>query len=161
MVYQKIINFLDNTPNKSTKFRIKNCVKINHDLLWTYNTNSQTKFKTSVLKSSLLVTGTISIANTVTKGAASNNNDKQVAFKNCFPFTDCIIEINSTQVDNAKDVDVLISMYNLIWYNDNDSKTVRRLWQYYRDEPLLTTVGFIDNFPDNSASFRFKQKLTG
>ena len=33
MVYQKIINLLDNTPNKSTKFRIKNCVKINHDLL--------------------------------------------------------------------------------------------------------------------------------
>ena len=52
-------------------------------------------------------------------------------------------------------------MYNLIEYSDNYSKTPGRLWQYYRGEPTLTDPGAIDNFPGNSASFKFKQKLTG
>ena len=52
MEYQKIINLLDNTPNQPTKFRTKNWVETNDDARGTYNTNSQTKFKTSMLKSS-------------------------------------------------------------------------------------------------------------
>ena len=44
---------LDNTPNQPTKFRTKNWVEANDDLRATYNTNSQIKFKTSMLKSSL------------------------------------------------------------------------------------------------------------
>ena len=43
--------------------------------------------------------GTI-IVSTLTAGRG--NNSKQVVFKNCAPFTDCINEINNTQVDNAK-----------------------------------------------------------
>ena len=31
MKYQKIINFLDNTPNQPSKFRTKNWVEINDD----------------------------------------------------------------------------------------------------------------------------------
>ena len=53
MEYQKIINLLDNTLNQPTKFRTKIWVKINDDARGTYNTNSQTKFKTSLLKSNL------------------------------------------------------------------------------------------------------------
>ena len=53
MQYQKIINFLDNTPNQPTKFGTKNCVEINDDARGTYNTNSQIIFKTSMLRSSL------------------------------------------------------------------------------------------------------------
>ena len=33
-------------------------------------------------------------------------------------------EINNTQVDNAKDIDVVIPMYNLIEYSDNHSKNI-------------------------------------
>ena len=44
---------LDNTPNQSTKLRTKNWVEINDDTRETYNTNSQSKFKTSLLESSL------------------------------------------------------------------------------------------------------------
>ena len=40
--------------------------------------------------------------------------DKGVAFKNCAPFTNCISEINNTQIDNAKDIDIVMPMYNLI-----------------------------------------------
>ena len=53
MEYQKLINLLDNTPNQPFKFRTKNWVEINDDLHRTYNTNSQIKFKTMMLKSSL------------------------------------------------------------------------------------------------------------
>ena len=32
--------------------------------------------------------------------------DKEMkAFKNCAPFTNCITEINNTQIDNTKDID--------------------------------------------------------
>ena len=33
MEYQKIINLLDNTPNKPSKFRTKNWVKINDNII--------------------------------------------------------------------------------------------------------------------------------
>ena len=48
-----MINLSDNAPNKTTKFRTKNWVKINDDLRETYKSNSQIKFKTSMLKPSL------------------------------------------------------------------------------------------------------------
>ena len=67
MEYEKIINLLKNTPNQPTKFRTKNWVEINDDSRGTYNTNSQIRFETSMLRSSLcdyseayiLVSGTI------------------------------------------------------------------------------------------------------
>ena len=48
-----MINFLDNLPNELTKFRTKNWVGINDDAHRTYKTNSQSKFKTSTLKTRL------------------------------------------------------------------------------------------------------------
>ena len=70
MEYQKIINLLENTPNQPTKFRTKNWVKINDGTRGKCNTNSQIKFKTSMLKSIsrdysgayILVKGTITVA---------------------------------------------------------------------------------------------------
>ena len=53
MKYQKVINFLDNTPSQPTKFRTKNWVETNDVVRRMYNTNSQIKFKISMLKSSL------------------------------------------------------------------------------------------------------------
>ena len=53
MEYQKMKRLLDNTPNQPTQFRTKNRVEIYDDSHETYNTNSQIKFKTSMLKSSL------------------------------------------------------------------------------------------------------------
>ena len=47
----------------------------------------------------------------------------------------CKSGINNTEIDNAKDIDILMAMYNLIEYSDNYSKTSGSLWQYYRDEP--------------------------
>ena len=42
--------------------------------------------------------------------------------------TDYISEINNTQTDNAKHIDVIMPMYNLIEYNNNYSKTSGSLW---------------------------------
>ena len=54
--------------------------------------------------------------------AATGNADeinKQITFKSCATFTDCISDINITQTDNAKSFDVMILIYDLIEYNDN------------------------------------------
>ena len=72
--------------------------KINDDSRGMYNINSQTKFKTSMLKLNLcdysdayiLVKGNITIATLPPSEANPNNNNKEVVFKNCAPFTDCI-----------------------------------------------------------------------
>ena len=53
MKYQKIANLIDDTSNQPSKFRIKNWVEINDESRGTYNVNSQIKFKTTMLKSSL------------------------------------------------------------------------------------------------------------
>ena len=50
-------------------------------------------------------------------------------------------------------------MYNLIQYSNNYSKISESLWQYY--EPTLTDAVAPDNFPGNSTSFKYKQKITG
>ena len=67
------------------------------------------------------------------------------------------------QVDNAKDIDVVMLMYNLIEYSENYSETSGSLWQHYRDEPALNNNGVIVAF--NAAhvtySFNFKEKVTG
>ena len=56
-------------------------------------------------------------------GAAVNNANKKLMFKNCAPFTDCITEINNTQVDDTQKIDVVIPMDHLIEFSDAYSKT--------------------------------------
>ena len=124
---------LENTPNQPTKFRTKNWVDINYDLRGTYNTNSQIKFKTSMLRTSLcdyndayiLVNGIIAITAARDNDAARrlDERNKGLIFNNCMPFTDCISEINNTQIDNTKYIDVVMPMHNLIEYSDNYLKT--------------------------------------
>ena len=53
MEYQKITNFIDDASNQPSKFRTKSWVEINDESRGTYNVNSQIKFKTTKLKSSL------------------------------------------------------------------------------------------------------------
>ena len=79
---------------------------------------------------------------------------KDVLFKNCALLINCKTEINSTEIDNAKDIiDIAMPMCNLIEYIDNYSKTSGSLWQYYKDEPN-------DNLTD-SESFSSKTEKTG
>ena len=79
----------------------------------------------------------------------ANEIDKGVIFKNYAPFTNCISVINNTKIDDAKDVYVVVSMYNLIEHSDNYSKTSGSLLQYYRDE--------LNNNLTDSESFKLKK----
>ena len=112
MEYQKIANLLDDaSSNQPSKFKTKIWVEINDESTGTYNVNSQIKFKTTMLKSSLCdysdayvhVKGKITITRAGDNEAArrADERNKGVAFKNCAPFTICISD----------------------------------LWQYYRGEP--------------------------
>ena len=64
----------------------------------------------------MLVSGAITITGAGTDDAAKQTDErnKEVIFKNCAPFNDCISEKNNTQVDNEKDVYVAMPMYKLI-----------------------------------------------
>ena len=42
---------------------------------------------------------------------------KKLFFKNNAPFIKCISKINGTKIDNADDLDVVMSMYNLLEYS--------------------------------------------
>ena len=80
------------------------------------------KFETETIKSSLcdysdafiLVTGNITVV-------ADDNTD--VAFKNCAPFSTCTTKINDIFVDEANHIYIATPMYNVIEYNDNYSDT--------------------------------------
>ena len=93
----------------------------------------------------------------VTNIAAANNRENMI-IKNCAPFTKCISEINNTQIDNAKDIDIV-----MIISSDNYSKTSGSLWNYYRDEPFLNAnvaIAYFHADNSNSALFKFKTKIT-
>ena len=83
----------------------------------------------------------------------ADERDKGIIFKNYAPFTKCICRINNTDIDNAKDINIVMPMYNLIEYSDNYAKTSRSLYQYYKDEP--------NNNLADSESFKSKVKITG
>ena len=71
-----------------------------------YGEGSEVKFETRTIKSSLcdysdpyiFVTGDI----TATGGGANTS----VVFKNCAPFTKCIIHINDQHIDTAESLDI-------------------------------------------------------
>ena len=171
MEYQKIANLIDDISNQPSKFRTKNWFEINYESRGAYNVNSQIKFKTTMLKSSLcdysdtyiLVKGTINVNNTAAAGASVNNDDKKVIFKNCATFTNCMNEINNIQVDNAKDIDIIMPMYNLIEYSDNYAKTSGILWQYCKDILARNNNNQIEEFIRGNLTdpFNFKVKFTG
>ena len=97
------------------------------------NATHENTFNTEVLNSylcdyngaSILVEGDI----TIIEGHAT-----QVAFKNCVPFTKCITKIDGTTVDNSQDLDLVMSMYNLIKYSSKYSERTKSLWFYSKEK---------------------------
>ena len=86
----------------------------------------------------ILVKGTITVKNTAAADADGNDNNKKVIFKNCFPFPNCISEINN-------------------------SKTSGSLWKYCKDISAVDDNNAIINFAENNLtdSLNFKVKMTG
>ena len=59
---------------------------------------------------------------------------KELTFKNNAPFRSCILKINNTFIDYAKDLDTVTLMYNLLEYCESYFITSGSFWNYYRDE---------------------------
>ena len=128
-----------------------------------FNLNSDIRVKTTMLKSSscdyidayILVKRRITITGSGAGAAArrADERDKGVILKNCAPFINCKSEINNTEIDNTKDIDIVMPMYNLIEYSDNYSKTSGSLLRYYKDEPNDSLV--------DSESCKSKIKIRG
>ena len=122
-----------------------------------YKQGDTIKIETETIKSSLcdysnafiLVAGNITVA-------ANNNTD--VAYKNCAPFSTCTTKINDTFVDEANHIYIAVTMYNLIEHSDNYSDTWGSLWQFKRDE---APAGNVDLAINNSQSFKYKAALLG
>ena len=153
---------LYNTQSTPSKFKARSWVKINDELQRTYKDSNQTKFKTSMIRSHLcdrsdayiFISGTITI-----KGAEDNDAARQalerlkgIIYIYCVPITDCISNINVTQIDYAKNIDFVMPMYNSTEYIDNYSKRLGGLRQYYRHESN-------DDITE-SESFKPKIKIT-
>ena len=154
---------LENTPDQLSKFWTKNWIDINDQSRGVYSTGSDIRIKKSMQNPSLcdycdayiLVKGTTTIIGSGHDAAAkpADKKNKGLMFENYAPFTNCKSETNNTEIDNTKDIDIVMPMYNLIEYSNNYSKTSPILRQYYRDE-------LNDNLAD-SESFKSKVEITG
>ena len=90
---------------------------------------------------------------------ASNENvkaEKDVTNKINAPFRSCISKINNALIDDAEDLDIVLSMHNLLEYIQKYSMTLGCLWNYYRD-------GFddVDGNASDGKSFIYKTKIVG
>ena len=114
----------------------------------------------------ILVKGTI----TVTAPGANNNvnnirdkRNRPLTLKNHAPFVSCITRINGELIEDADDLDIVMSMYNLLEYSKNYRKTIGSLYNYYRDE--LSEDADDNNFDNikivNSNTFNYKNKIIG
>ena len=60
----------------------------------------------------------------------NTKRNKSVAFRNKAPFFNCISKINNVLIDNAEDLDAVLSMYNLPEYSKN----------YRKEEPVCGII---------------------
>ena len=153
METQKIVNLLNGSDNENSKFATKKWYVIDSESKGNYSHPDPIKFLTKSIESSLcdysdayiLVTGNITVTRFITVPAGSPAGTEsqrkqpltaatQVAFKNCAPFKDCRIEIDSTFVDYAAFINITMPMYNLIECSGNYSDSPGSLWGFKGDE---------------------------
>ena len=180
MEYDKINNLLrskelgsavDSESENLPKFVTREYVKVN-SLSNTYNENKSVTFKTPMLRSNLcdyadayiLVKGTITV-NGIVNGVENeiNRRYRPLILKNNAPFVLCITRINGELIEDADDLNIFMSRYNLLEYSKNYRKTIGSLYNYYRDE--LNDDANLNNFANNnvasSNAFKYKTKITG
>ena len=122
MEYKKNDKFASDKSNQPSKFRKKKWIEINYQSKGVYNTISEVRFKTTMLKSSLcdygdaciLVKGTITIVGAGDDAASrqADERKKGVISKNCVPFLNCKSEINNREIKHVKYIDTVMPMYD-------------------------------------------------
>ena len=136
-----------------------------------YNPNKDIRFKTPQLRSDLcdfndayIVTGKITATNL--NPPAGVNYSRNLPLKNSAPFFNCILKINSQLIEDAQDLDIVMTTYNLLYYSKNYRKTIGSFWNYYPDKSNSAYFGNNARarifYPVNeSESFDYKTKLVG
>ena len=76
---------------------------------------------------------------------------RDIAFKNNVSFRSCITKINSTLIDNAEGLDIVMPIYNLLEYSQNYSMTSGNSWNYCRGE-----IDYVDDNVSDGKSFKYK-----
>ena len=168
MENQKIINLLDKIDTDSKHFATKKWYIINDENNTNYGVNKDTgadnpdtiKYNTRVLKPNLCDYAEAYILIDGTIRAAAANAHTRLALKNCAPFTKCNLETSDEHIDTAENLDITMSMYNLIEYSDNYQDSSANLYQYKRDEPREANA-INDLTADTSSSFKYKVELLG
>ena len=146
METQKIINLLNDSSNEESKFATKKWYVIDSQTTkGKYKQGDVIKFETETIKPSLcdysdafiLVTGNITV---------TTDDDKDVAFKNCAPFSKCTTRISYIFAGEANHIYIATPMYNLIEYSDNYLDTSGSFWEFKRDKvPANNADLAIDN----------------
>ena len=159
MEFQKIVNFLNtNFYENLPIFITKKWVEVYDQSEKNYSPNKEIRIKTLMLRSDLC---DYSDAYIVIKGDITlegdndaNERNNNLAFKNNAPFINCISNLNDVKIDNVKDLDVVMPMYNLLEYSKNYKRTTGSLWSYSRDESS-------NPLSSNSESFKYKTNIIG
>ena len=147
MGYNKITNFLGKpTEDDIPKFTTIKWIKIFDQSNGTYNKNKDIRFKTSQLRNDLcdfndayiVATGKITATN-----PGNNNNvyNRKLVLNNSAPSFNCILKINNQLIEDAQDLDILMPMYNLLYYSKNFRKITGSFWNYY---PHMLNSGYDD-----------------
>ena len=71
----------------------------------------------------------------------------------------CKTHINDEHVDNADNLDIIMSMYNLIEYSDNYPDTSGSLLQFKRDEENMNNGNPANVTTADSSSFKYKSSF--
>ena len=87
--------------------------------------------------------------------------DKKLAFKNNAPFISWISKIDLMIFEIAEDLEIAMTMYNLLECSRNCRKTKGNLWNYYRDEPNSGAKGNINYSIRHSEYLYYKTSITG
>ena len=173
MGYNKVTNLLGKLDkDEIPKFTTIKLIEIFDQSNGTYNKNKDIRFKTNQLRNDLrdfndayiVVTGKMTATN-----PANDDNvyNRKVCFKNSAPFFNCTLKINSQLIEDAQDLDIVIPMYNLLYYSKNFRQTTGSFWNYY---PNMPKSGHDNNanlrqriiYPiKDSESFDYKTKLVG
>ena len=104
------------------RFVTKNWVEVYDQLEKIYNVKNEIRIKTPMLRSDLCDLCDLCDAHIVVKwiiAVTETDNakrNKSVTFKNNAPFINCISKTNGVQIDNVEDLDLVVSMYNLLEY---------------------------------------------
>ena len=83
----------------------------------------------------------------------------QVAFRNCAPFTECIEKLDGTTIDDTEDLDLVMSIYNLIECSSNYSEATGSLWFYSKYEGTDFNADIVND--NNFEFFTYKANLLG